>query len=129
MCVCACVCVSVCVCLCLCECVCVCLCLCECVCASICLGVSLHYKIKRSCIRNSGKIILNVPAYISPIRLRDIAGTLAGARVCVSGWGNTSNSKYNCLIILYFNLRNCTYLNDSFKEEAIHGLQHILWPL
>jgi hypothetical protein len=60
----------------------------------------MHYNIKRCCIRNSGKIVLNVPAYTSPIRLRYIAGDLAGERLRVSGWGKTSDSKYKCLNIL-----------------------------
>jgi starvation-inducible outer membrane lipoprotein len=69
------------------------------------LCVSTHYKIKSCCKRNYGKIISNVSAYISPIRLRTVAGTLAGERVRVSGWGRTSDSKYNFLIILYFNFK------------------------
>jgi len=42
---------------------------------------------------------LNVSAYISPIRLNIVPGDLAGASVRVSGWGRTSDSKYNFLII------------------------------
>jgi hypothetical protein len=74
-------------------------------------------------------IILNVPDYFSPIRLRNIAGDLNGAGVCVSGWGKTSDSKHNCLIILYLNLKNCTFLNYCFKGKDTHGLQNILWSL
>jgi hypothetical protein len=77
-------------------------------CVSICLCVDMHYKIKSSCKRNYGKIISNVSAYISPIRLRNIEGDLAGERVRVSGWGRYSDSKYNFLIILHFDLKNCT---------------------
>jgi hypothetical protein len=36
-------------------------------------------------------MILNVSAYISPIRLRNIAGYLAGALVIACGWGKTSD--------------------------------------
>jgi hypothetical protein len=72
------------------------------------------------------KIILNVPVYISPIRIRDVAGDLSGVRLRVSGWGKTSDSKYNCLIILHFNLKNGTYLNDCFKGEETHGLPNLL---
>jgi hypothetical protein len=84
---------------------CVCVCVYLCVRLSVCLCVSMHYKIKRCCKRNYGKIILNVTAYISPIRLRNIAGDLAGERVRVSGWDKTSDSKYNILINLYFNFK------------------------
>jgi hypothetical protein len=99
-----------------------------CVFENISLCVSMHYKIKR-CIRKSGKIILNVPGYVSPIRLRDIADDLAGALVCVGGWGRTSDSKYNCIITLYFDMKNCTFLNHCCKVEETHGLQNILWSL
>ena len=57
------------------------------------LCVGMHYKIKRCWRRNYSKIISNVSAYISPIRLRYVAGDLAGERVRVSGWGKTSDSK------------------------------------
>ena len=57
------------------------------------LCVSVHYKIKSCWRRNYSKIISNVSAYISPIRLRNVAGDLAGASVRVSGWGKTSDSK------------------------------------
>jgi hypothetical protein len=59
----------------------------------------MNYKIKRR-MRICGKIVLNISAYISPIRLRNVAGDLAGARLRASGWGKTSDGKYNCLIIL-----------------------------
>ena len=58
---------------------------------------------------------MNITAYISPIRLRNIAGDLAGVRARVSGWGKTSDSKYKFIIILYFNLKNFTYQIDCFK--------------
>ena len=79
--------------------------------------------------RNYSKIILNISVYISPVRLRDIAGDLVGARVWVSGWGRTSDSKYNFLNILQFNLKHRTYQNDCFKGEGSHGLQKIFWTL
>jgi len=59
----------------------------------------MHYNIKRYWRRNYSKIISNVSAYISPIRLRNITGDLVGERVRVSGWGRTSHSKYKFLII------------------------------
>jgi len=71
----------------------------------------------------------NVLDYISPIRLRSIPGDLAGETVRVSGWGITSDSKYNFLIISHFDLKNCTYQNSCFKGEETHGLQKILWSL
>jgi len=71
----------------------------------------------------------NVSAYISPIRLRNIEGDLAGESVRVSGWGTTSDSNYNFLIISHFKLKNCTYQNGCFKGEITHGLQKILWSL
>jgi hypothetical protein len=85
------------------------LCVCVCVCGRggergggererDCLCVSMHYKIKSHFKRNYGKI-LNISAYISPIRLRNVAGELAGTRLRVSGWGRTSDSEYNRLII------------------------------
>jgi hypothetical protein len=86
-----------------------------CVCDSLC--VSMHYNIKKCCIRNCGNIILNVTACISPIRIRNMASDLAGFRLRASGWGRTSDSKYNGLIISYSNLKNYTNLNDCFKEE------------
>jgi hypothetical protein len=61
----------------------------------------MHYKISRCCKRNYGKIFWNVSAFISPIRLRHVAGELAGRPACICGWGRTSDSKYICLIILY----------------------------
>jgi hypothetical protein len=61
----------------------------------------MHYKIK-SCERNYGKVISNVSDFISPIRLRNIAGNLAGLRARVSGWGRTSDGKYNFLSISHF---------------------------
>jgi hypothetical protein len=95
-------CVGVCVCVgkCVCLCMYVCAFACVCVCVTICLCVSMHYKIKRCCIRVYGNIIFNISAYISPIRLRNVAGDLAGTRLRVSGWGRTSDCKYNCFIIL-----------------------------
>jgi hypothetical protein len=38
-------------------------------------------------------MVLNISAYISPIRLRNVAGDLSGARLRVSGWGKTSDGK------------------------------------
>jgi hypothetical protein len=95
----------------------------------VCLFVGMHHKIKCCFKRNYSKIISNISAYISPIRLRNIAGDLAGARVTVSGWGKTSDSKYSFLIISHFNLKNCTYQNDCFKGEVSHGLQKTFWLL
>jgi len=60
---------------------------------SIFLCVGKHYKIKICFKRNYGKIISNISAYISPIRLRDIPGDLVAEPVRVSGWGKTSDSK------------------------------------
>jgi hypothetical protein len=71
----------------------------------------------------------NVSVYINPIRLRNIAGDLAGTIARVSGWGTTSEGKYNFLIISHFNLKNCTYQNGCLKGEETHGLQKILWSL
>jgi hypothetical protein len=118
----------------MCVCVCVCvyvyvyLCVCVCVCDYL-LCVGMHYKIKLYCTWNHGNIMSNVSDYISPIRLRSIAGDLAGLLVRVSGWGKTSDSKYNFLIISYFKFKNCTYQNGCFKGEETHGLQKILWSL
>ena len=87
------------------------------------------------CIKNqtfwkrSYKTISNVSAYISPIRLRSIPGDLAGAGVRVSGWGKTSDSKYNFLIVLHINFKNSTCQNDCFKGEETRGLQNILRSL
>jgi hypothetical protein len=92
---------------------------CVCVCVCVCLCVGMHYKFKSCCKRNYGKIISNVSDFISPIRLRNVPGTLAGVRARVSGWGRTSDSKYNFLIILYFNLKNCTYQNDVSKGKKL----------
>jgi hypothetical protein len=39
---------------------------------------------------NDRKIILNISDYITPIRLRYVAGDLAGEVARVSGWGKTS---------------------------------------
>jgi len=118
-----CVCVYVCV-------VCVCVVVwCVCLCVSIYLCVGMHYKIKSICERNDGNIDSNISVYISPIRLRYIPSILDGARVRVSGWGRTSDSKYSFLIILQFNLENCTYQNDCFKGEVTHGLQKSLWSM
>jgi len=90
-------------------------------CVSVCLFVGIHYKVK-SCKRNYSKITSNISVYISPIRLRYIAGDLTGVSVRVSGWGKTADSKYSFLIVLEFNLKNCTYQNDCFKGEETHGL-------
>jgi hypothetical protein len=89
----------------------------------------MHYKIKSCWKRNYGKIISNVSAFISPIRLRNVPGDLAGRTARVSGWGRTSDSKYSFIIILHFNLKNCTYQNDRFKGEETYGLQKDLWSL
>jgi len=102
-------------------CVCVCVFVFVCVCVSIFLCVGVHYKIK-CCKTSNGLIILNVTAYISPIRLRNVAGDLAGERVRVSGWGKTTDSKYNFLTILQFNFKNCAHHNDCFKGEETIGL-------
>jgi len=67
----------------------------------------------------------NVLDYISPIRLRSIPGDLAGETVRVSGWGITSDSKYNFLIISHFKFKNCTYQNGCFKGKENHGLKKI----
>jgi hypothetical protein len=83
----------------------------------------MHYKTKSFWERNYGKIISNITAYISPIRLRNIAGDLGGERVRVGGWGKTSDSMYNFFGISHFNLKYFTYLNDCFKWEESHGLQ------
>jgi hypothetical protein len=69
----------------------------------------------------------NVSDFISSIRLRNIEGDLAGENVVVSGWGFTSDSKYNFLIISHFNLKNCTYQTGCLKGEETHGLLKILW--
>ena len=103
-----------------------------CVCVCVCVYLTLYwYAIQNQncCKRNYSKIILNISAYISPIRLRYIAGDLAGARVRVSGWGKTSDSKYKFLNILQFNLKNFTYQSDCFKGEESHGLQKTFWSL
>jgi len=83
---------SLCVCVCVFVCVCVCVCVCV-MCETSCLSVDMHHKMKCCCKRNCSKIILNITAYISPIRLRNTAGDLAGIVVIVSGWGKTSDSK------------------------------------
>jgi len=92
-----------------------------CVCVGL-SGFGIYYKIKKMLKRNYSKIISNISAYISPIRLRNIAGDLAGARVRVSGWGKISDSKYNFLTILNFELKYCKYQNDCFKGEDHDGL-------
>ena len=86
-----------------------------CVCFDYQSGVIMHYKIKSCCKGYYGQNILNVTAYISRIRLRNILDDLTGRVVRVSGWGRTSDSKYKFLIILNFNLKNCTYQIDCFK--------------
>jgi len=137
VCVCVCVCLSVCVCVCasICLCVylsvCVCLyrpfvCVCVCVCLSFCLSVC-RYALQNQKIlkRNYGKIISNISANRGPVRLRPAPNIGGGVVARVSGWGRTSDGKYNFLIILYFNLKNCTYQIDCFKGEGTHGLQKI----
>jgi len=76
-----------------------------------------------------GNIMSNVSDYISPVKLQIILGDLAGRSVRVSGWGKTSDSKYNFLIISHFKFKNCTYQNGCFKGEETYGLQKILWSL
>jgi hypothetical protein len=66
----------------------------------------MHYEIKSCWRRNYAKIISNISVCISHIRLRNTAGDLAGARVTVSGWGKTSDSKYSFLIISHFDFKN-----------------------
>ena len=89
-------------------CVCMCVCMCMCVylsvsvCLSVCRNASQNQKFFK---RNYIKIISNISVYILPIRLSNIAGDLAGARVRVSGWSVTSDSKYKFPIILHFNLK------------------------
>ena len=87
------------------------------VCVCVCLCVRNHYKIKNCWKRNYGKINSNVSDFLSPIRLHNILGTLAGVRARVSWWGRTSDSKYNFLIISHFNFKSCTYQIDCFKWE------------
>ena len=108
---------------------CVWVCMWVCAHVAMCLCVGMHYKMKSCRKRNYSKIIWNISVYISPIRLRNVAGELAGecARVC--GWGKTSDSKYNFIIILHFKLKHCTYQNYCFKGEETHGLQKTLWSL
>ena len=113
----------------MCVCVCVCVCVRVCVCVCVCLCGSMHYKTKSFWKRNYSKIISNISVYMSPIRLRYIAYFCAPDCARVSGWGRTSDSKYNFLIILQLNLKNCTYQNDCFEREETHGLQNVLWPL
>jgi len=96
---------------------------CVCVCVSLCVSVCITKS--KSLKRNYGKIISNVSDFIRPIRLRNIEGDLAGEVARVSGWGRTSDSKYNFLITLHFNLKNCTYQIDCFKGEKTHSLQKI----
>ena len=145
MCVCMCLCMCVyvfmyvCVCVCVCVraraqasiCLRVCLFVCVYVCVSVCLSVCVSVCIKNSKVlkRKYGKIISNVSDFLSPIRLRNIPGTLAGVVARVSGWGRTSDRKYKFLIILYFNLKNCTYQIGCFKGEETHGFQKTLWSL
>jgi hypothetical protein len=100
----------------------VCVCVCDCV-----LCVGMHYKIKFDYTWNYYNIMLNVSAFISPIRLRNITRDLAGERVRVCGWGKTSDSKYSFLIILRFKLNNFTYQNGCFKGEGNHGLQNFFY--
>jgi hypothetical protein len=113
----------------MCLCMCICLCVCMCVCVCDCLCVGKHYKIISFCKRNYGKIISNVSAFISPIRLRNLPGDLLGVRARVSGWGRISDSKYIFIIIVHFNLKNCSFQNESFSGEETHNFQKILWSL
>ena len=108
----------------------VCLFVCVYVCVSVCLSVCVSVCIKNSKVlkRKYGKIISNISDFISPIRLRNIPGTLAGVVARLSGCG-ISGGKYKFIIILYFNLKNCTYQIDCFKGEETHGLQKTLWSL
>jgi hypothetical protein len=92
-------------------CVSVCVCVCDCLC------VSMHYIIKIFC--KYGNIMPNVSDYISPVHLHIILGDLAGATARVSGWGKTSDSKCNFLIISHFNLKNCIYHNGCFKRKKL----------
>jgi hypothetical protein len=101
------------------------MCLCMFVCVCVCVG--MHYKFKSFCKRNYSKIISNVSAFISPIRLRYLPGNLLGVRARVSGWGTISDSKYIFIIILHFNLKNCSFQNESFSVEETIGFQKILW--
>jgi hypothetical protein len=88
MCACVCVCVGVYVCVCLYVFVCLCVCVCDHL--SVCQYALQN---QRLLYKELPKIILNISAYISPIRLRDVAGDLAGASLRVSGWGKTSDGK------------------------------------
>jgi len=126
-----CVCASICLCVYLSVCVClyrpfVCVCVCVYVCLSVCLSVC-RYALQNQKIlkRNYGKIISNISANRGPVRLRPAPNIGGGVVARVSGWGRTSDGKYNFLIILYFNLKNCTYQIDCFKGEGTHGLQKI----
>ena len=103
--------------------VCVCVCVRLSVCVSVCVRKSKVLK------RNYGKIISNVSANRSPVRLRPAPIIGGGVTARLSGWGRTSDGKYSFLIILYFNLKNCTYQIDSFKGEETDGRQKTLWSL
>jgi len=61
----------------------------------------------------------NVSDYISPVKLHIILGDLAGASVRVSGWGKTSDSKYNVLIISQIKFKNHTYQNGCFRGKKL----------
>ena len=115
-----------------CMCICVCVCVCVYVCVCMCLSVSVSVIITKSEVvvkRNYDKIISHVSDFISPIRLQNIPGTLAGLHARVSGWGRTSGSEYNFLIISQFDFKNFTYQNDCFKGEETHGHLKILRSL
>jgi len=103
--------------------VCVCVCVRLSVCVSVCVRKSKVLK------RNYGKIISNISANRSPVRLRPAPNIVGGVTVRLSGWGRTSDGKYSFLIILHFNLKNCTYQIDCFKGEETHGFQKTLWSL
>ena len=119
------------------NCGCVCLWVCVCVCVCIYIYIYIYiYKFKSCWKRNYAKIVSNVSDFISPIRLRNVPDDLAGVVARVSGWGRTSDSKYNFLIILYFKLKNCTFQNDCFKGEELmafrkfcHHFEYILFIL
>jgi hypothetical protein len=71
----------------------------------------------------------NVSDFISPIQLHITLGNLAGATGRVSGWGTTSDSKYNLLITSHFNLKKLHISEWLFQSEETHGLQKVLWSL
>ena len=64
----------------------------------------------------------NVSDYVSSVKLHIILGDLSGAGVRVSGWGKTSDSKYNFLIISHFKLKQLNISEWLFQRERN------LWP-